>query len=84
MTRAGYGAGRAGDITFSRPPSFTFGGGIHYCLGANLARTEMAEALPLLARRLGPIEPDGDPTWRPAIGIGGPVTLPIRFRGAAS
>src|ERR1700754_1655693 len=72
------------DITVRRPPSFTFGGGIHYCLGANLARAEMAEALPLLARRLGPIEPDGDPTRRAAIGIGGPVTLPIRFRGAVS
>jgi cytochrome P450 len=67
------------DITVRRQPPLTFGGGIHYCLGANLARVEMAEALPLLARRLGPIEPDGDPTWRPAMGISGPVTLPIRI-----
>jgi len=29
-----------------------FGGGIHYCLGALLARAELAEALPILARRL--------------------------------
>jgi cytochrome P450 len=72
------------DITASRRPPLTFGGGLHYCLGAHLARVEMAEALPLLARRLGPIEPDGDPTWRPATGIAGPVTLPIRFRSAVS
>jgi len=44
-----------------------------------LARTEMTEALPVLARRLGPITPDGDPVQRPALGITGPVTLPIRF-----
>jgi cytochrome P450 len=72
------------DITASRRPLLTFGGGIHYCLGAYLARVEMAEALPLLARRLGPIELDGDPTWRPAMGIAGPVTLPIRFRPETS
>ncbi|WP_433292794.1 cytochrome P450 [Pseudonocardia sp. CA-142604] len=71
------------DITASRRPLLTFGGGIHYCLGAHLTRVEMAEALPLLARRLGPIELDGDPTWRPATGIAGPVTLPIRFRREA-
>jgi cytochrome P450 len=71
------------DITASRRPLLTFGGGIHYCLGAQLARVEMAEALPLLARRLGPIKPDGEPTWRPAMGIAGPVTLPIRFRREA-
>jgi cytochrome P450 len=66
------------DITVRRPAPLTFGAGIHYCLGANLARAEMAEALPLLARRLGPIQADGDPVWRPAMGIAGPVTLPIR------
>jgi cytochrome P450 len=72
------------DITASRRPPLTFGAGLHYCLGAYLARVEMAEALPLLARRLGPIEPDGDPTWRPAMAITGPVTLPIRFRRSST
>jgi cytochrome P450 len=69
------------DITADRPSSpLTFGAGIHYCLGAVLARFELGEALPLLARRLGPFELDGEPVQRPALGIVGPVTLPVRFR----
>jgi hypothetical protein len=72
------------DITASRPAAaLTFGAGIHYCLGAALARAEMAEALPILARRLVPIHPDGDAAQRPALGITGPLTLPIRFSPAA-
>jgi hypothetical protein len=39
----------------------------------------MAEALPVLARRLGPIEVVGEPPWCPALGITGPVALPLRF-----
>ena len=40
------------DITADRPPQLTFGGGIHYCLGATLGRAEQAEAVPILAQRL--------------------------------
>jgi cytochrome P450 len=67
------------DIITRRPPPMTFGAGLHYCLGATLARAEMAEALPVLAARLGPIEADGEAQWRPAFGITGPTTLPIRY-----
>ena len=73
--------GTAGfDIGVERPFQLTFGGGIHHCLGAPLARVEMAEALPLLAARLRDPVLAGDVHWRPAMGIRGPVTLPIRFR----
>ena len=74
-----YEAPHSFDITAEREPQLTFGGGPHFCLGANLARAEMQEALPILARRMPVLELDGEPTWRPPFGIFGPETLPIRF-----
>lgn len=71
------------DITLEREPPLTFGGGAHYCLGANLARAEMQEALAVLAPRLRDVAVDGDVQWRPRTGIFGPTTLPLRFNGAA-
>jgi cytochrome P450 len=68
------------DITATRPATaLTFGAGIHHCLGSVLARIDMAEALKVLAERLGPMTPDGEPGHRPALGITGPMDLPIRF-----
>jgi cytochrome P450 len=70
------------DITKDAPstPQLTFGSGIHYCLGAWLARAELQEALPLLARRLPNLALDGEITWKPSqFGIWGPERLPIRF-----
>lgn len=74
-----YDAPETFDITAEREPQLTFGGGPHYCLGANLARAEMQEALPMLARRMPELALDGEPTWRPPLGIFGPETLPVRF-----
>jgi cytochrome P450 len=62
-------------------PQLTFGSGIHYCLGAALARAELQEALPLLARRMPDLALDGPVTWKPnAVGIFGPEHLPVTFR----
>ena len=75
-----YPGGRAFDITAARQaPVLQFGGGPHYCLGAPLARMELGEALPALARRLGAPKVAGPVTWRPAIGITGPNELPLSF-----
>jgi cytochrome P450 len=69
------------DITVERPPQLAFGHGVHYCLGAALARAEIAEALPILAARLPGLELAGPPVLRPEIsGFAGPEHLPIRFR----
>lgn len=73
------------DITIERPlPPLTFGGGPHYCLGANLARAEMQEALLVLSRHLRDLELDGQIRWRPRTGIFGPTWLPLRFTSHSS
>jgi cytochrome P450 len=70
------------DITAhkSDQPQLTFGSGIHYCLGQALARAELQEALPLLARRMPNLRLDGDTTWKPdGVGIFGPSHMKITF-----
>lgn len=67
------------DITARREPQMTFGGGPHFCLGASVARAEMQEALPILARRLPDVALDGEPEWRTLTGIFGPTRLGLRF-----
>ena len=78
---AGPGGAVAGfDITAGeRRPHFGFGGGIHYCLGHYVARTDMCEALTVLARRLREPRPGGEAAWLPDSGNTGPVLLPIAF-----
>jgi len=64
----------------ARQPQLTFGSGIHFCLGAALARAELQEALPLLATRLPDLAVDGTVTWKPStVGIFGPEHLPVTF-----
>jgi len=79
---AAYAAPERFDITVERVPPLTFGGGAHYCLGANLARAEMQEALAVLAPRMPDLRIAGEVRWRPLTGITGPVTLPLAFRPA--
>ena len=57
----------------------TFGGGVHFCLGASLARAEVAEVLPMLAKRMPDLALDGPTEWRRGSLIRGPEHLPIRF-----
>ena len=62
-----------------RPAVLTFGAGIHYCVGANLARAEIAEGLAFLAREIELLEPDGEPELQNVSGIYGVESLPVRF-----
>ena len=57
---------------------------MHYCLGANLARVELNEALDFFARRLDHLELDGEPVFEGATGIYGLASLPLRFTLAPS
>ena len=63
--------------------TLTFGAGIHYCLGANLARAELEEALAHLAPRLPELRLDGEPRYDTINGIYGLEQLPIRFGAGA-
>jgi cytochrome P450 len=61
-------------------PNLTFGSGIHYCLGAHLARGELQEALALLATRFPTLELADEIAWKPeTFGIWGPERLPVRW-----
>jgi cytochrome P450 len=69
------------DITVQRPKArvLTFGAGVHYCLGANLARLELEEGLRFLAEHMPALELDGEPVFESILGIYGLAELPIRF-----
>jgi len=68
------------DITREGAPAIlTFGGGVHYCLGANLARREIAEALNVLCNRLRNPRVAGPAPWKPIVSLSGPKMLPIEF-----
>jgi cytochrome P450 len=68
------------DITVTdRLPHFGFGGGIHYCLGHLVARTDMNIALTALARRLSEPRAAGQAIWLPDSGNTGPMKLPLAF-----
>ena len=64
------------------PPMQTFGAGAHYCLGANLARREIADALRVMSSRMRNLRRDGIAQWKPMVGISGPATLPVAFDAA--
>ena len=68
------------DPLADREPHVSFGGGPHHCLGANLARAEMQEALPLLAAAMPDMKVSEPPEWRsPYAGIAGPLRLRLTF-----
>jgi cytochrome P450 len=68
------------DITREGAPAMqTFGAGMHYCLGANLARLELAEALSVITRRMPNARRSGPAPWKPLTALSGPLTLPIEF-----
>jgi cytochrome P450 len=78
------GAGEEFDITAARDARLlTFGAGTHYCLGANLARAELEEALAFFAPRAPGLALDGSPQLGGVEGIYGIDKLPIIWPGSA-
>lgn len=65
------------------PPHLTLGHGIHYCLGAALARAELQVAVGALAERVERIEVTGEIEWRPqSAEFWGPSVLPVTLHPA--
>ena len=60
--------------------SVIFGQGVHTCLGQHLARLEMRVFFEELLRRLASVEIAGRPRRSASIFIGGPKTLPLRYK----
>lgn len=68
------------DITAQRDGRLlTFGAGPHFCLGANLARAELEEALAFLAPRMPGLAADGPAVLGGVEGIYGVESLPLRW-----
>lgn len=70
------------NLTRSDNPHLGFGHGVHYCLGAPLARLEGRVALGTLLSRLPDLQLDAAPEelrWRGGLIMRGLRTLPVRF-----
>jgi cytochrome P450 len=81
------GAANRDPRVFARPDVFdpsrteeralSFGGGLHYCLGAPLSRMEAAAALPRLVRRFPALRLAGPPQWRRSLRVRQLSALPV-------
>jgi len=74
----------ADELQITREPNkhLSFGQGIHFCLGAPLARMEAQIAFTTLLKRFPNLQlktPSQSLRWRPSMLLRGLATLPVRF-----
>lgn len=70
------------ELKLDRPNArrqLSFGSGIHFCLGAALARLEGKVAIGELVRRFPGLRLDGEVEWNDRISLRGPARLPVRL-----
>jgi len=65
------------DVGRDPNPHLGFGAGVHFCLGAPLARMELRIALEALLRRCPTLAPDGEPVRRPTFVLRGYTAIPV-------
>jgi cytochrome P450 len=65
------------DLSRADAAPLSLGGGIHYCLGAPLARLEAQIAFPALLHRFPGIGLAGEPERRDSLTIRGYTSLPV-------
>ena len=68
------------DIGRKHNPHVAFGGtGVHFCLGAHLARLELRVMFETLAARIDRVEPAGEPRRLRSNFINGIKSMPVRI-----
>lgn len=72
------------DVGRTANRQLAFGFGVHYCLGAMLARMEIKALFNELLPRLRSIELDGEAKYMSTLFVGGPKRLPVRYELAGS
>ncbi len=71
------------DLRLDRPNAnrhLGFAAGVHYCLGASLAKLEASTAITSLIRRFPDVQLAGEPGWRDRLTIRGVDHLPLSLR----
>ncbi len=61
-------------------PHLTFGAGIHFCLGAPLARLELQVLFRAIVERMPTLELTAEPVFKPRFILRGVEALPVRLR----
>jgi cytochrome P450 len=68
------------DVTRERLKPLSFGGGIHFCIGAQLARIEAEVVFSTLIERMPDLKlEDATPQWRESFTLRGLTTLPVSW-----
>ncbi|NBR23329.1 MAG: cytochrome P450, partial [Micrococcales bacterium] len=67
------------DLTRENNPQIGFGAGIHFCLGAPLARLELSVSLPMLFERFPAIQLAQAPIRRATFVLRGYETIPVKL-----
>lgn len=70
------------DMDRKQRQNLAFGHGIHFCLGAALARAEVRSSLEEILPHIVAIQATGEIDWNCSLTVRGPVRMPIRFQGA--
>ena len=70
------------DITRDPNPQIGFGAGIHFCIGAPLARMEMTTSLPKLIEKYPNLELASEPIRRPGFVLRGYESVPVKIFGS--
>ena len=65
-------------------PHLSFGAGIHFCLGAPLARLELGILFRAILERMPTLELVAEPVWKPRFVLRGLQALPVRVAAGQS